>query len=162
PRHRRRAQGVGGNMSARIRGWSFFVTSTVIAASALAYGCAASGSDASSDEDGGVANESGANDSSSHDGASGFDAGSFDGGPGDVSTFQPAWHPPIGMHLGACTSSQIDNYYAACLGPLADVFTCQSFTTSNAACAQCISTNDTAASYGPLINDTNIGIVEVN
>jgi hypothetical protein len=83
-------------------------------------------------------------------------------GPGDVSTFQPTWHPPTGAHQGLCTSTQISAYYTACLDPNATTSTCQSFQLSNAACAACISTDDTASSYGPLINKANVGIVTIN
>ncbi len=79
-------------------------------------------------------------------------------GPIDVAPFQASWHPPSGFHQGLCTSAQIDGYYAACLDPnTANATTCANF---DAACTACLSTDETAASYGPLIAKS--GFVNIN
>jgi hypothetical protein len=139
-------------------------------------GSADSGSDAASDA---AADASDAAMEAGDDGGdaeAGVDAGTDSGvdagictppqpgvcGPGDVSGFQPTWHPPTGAHQGACTTAQFPAYYTACLDPNATVTTCDAFTQANAACAACITTDDTAAQYGPLVNRTQIGVVSVN
>jgi hypothetical protein len=82
-------------------------------------------------------------------------------GPGDVSTFVPTWHPPSGLRQGLCTMSQISDYYTFCLDPNATASACQNFQLANASCTACLSTDESAATYGPLVGKS-IGIVSIN
>jgi len=77
--------------------------------------------------------------------------------------FVPVWRPPL--RKIACTAPQVIEYVAACFGPGASDATCASFTEDpmNAACYQCMFTNDrTASNLGPIINESGIGVLYTN
>ena len=95
---------------------------------------------------------------------SGRDSSSFDGGgvcaPADVSAFQPPAYKPAHRQQGACTAAQISSYFQSCFAVGNTMQTCATFTSANQACASCITTPDTAASYGAVI--TRAGIVSID
>jgi hypothetical protein len=74
--------------------------------------------------------------------------------PGDVGTYQPAYHPASAAWQGLCRPDLISGFYDACLGPLATGSACAAFKADKTAgrCASCILTSDTATHYGPLVD----------
>ncbi len=74
--------------------------------------------------------------------------------PGDVGTYQPAYHPASAAWQGLCDPALISGFYDACLGSHATTATCAAFRTDPVAehCAECILTRDDLSHYGPLID----------
>jgi hypothetical protein len=95
------------------------------------------------------------------------DAAPPDGGQcvalSNLAGFTPSFTPPSGAHQGKCTQAQIDNFRTFCLGT-GDAQACQSFlaTAEGKTCAQCILTQPTAATLGPLVDHTSEGFVSLN
>jgi hypothetical protein len=80
--------------------------------------------------------------------------------PGSVAGFSPSWIPP-GHHAGACTSAQLDMYFAACLGPSSTTAGCNDFKDSAATCVSCLEPSGGTTS-GPIvkhgmITEQNVG-----
>jgi len=75
--------------------------------------------------------------------------------PVDVSTFMPPPYHPALHQRGACTSGQIQSFYADCLSPTATQQSCAPWQTMNRACLACLVTPSTQASWGPLVERTN-------
>jgi hypothetical protein len=73
--------------------------------------------------------------------------------PGDVTRFSPEWVSPLTgtPHANACTSAQIADFYASCLGPGDTLSACDAFQSADATCFRCLATESTAPEYGPLI-----------
>jgi hypothetical protein len=95
-----------------------------------------------------------------------WDGGRGDGGvctPADVGGFQPSWKPPTALHQAKCTQQGINDFHIFCLGG-GDQAACQSFlaTAAGKACAACIVTPATAASFGPLVDHSGEGYVSIN
>jgi hypothetical protein len=101
----------------------------------------------------------------------GDDSGSADDAasacvPADETGFTATWHPAK-AHTDSCTSAQIDAYHK-CLQDgqtQASPASCTPFngtnaTAANKACVACILTQDTAASYGPIV--VHKGTIEMN
>ena len=87
-------------------------------------------------------------------GDAGRDAAS-DGGalactPGDVSSFVPAWKPPIPFQT-QCTGAQITNFYTYCLGPNSNTTQCTNFQNANPACTTCLLSSESSSTYGAVI-----------
>jgi len=82
--------------------------------------------------------------------------------PHDVTTFTPAWVPPLGPHAGKCTAQQIGDFYTECLGTGASGSACATWTTAsaNTACDACLETQHTASAFGALVEYS--GIVYAN
>jgi hypothetical protein len=58
---------------------------------------------------------------------------------------------PIGPKSGACTSAQLTAFDTACAATSSTQATCSTWETANAGCSACIVTDQTAASWGPLV-----------
>jgi len=73
--------------------------------------------------------------------------------PGDVTRLSPQWVPPLTgtPHANACTTAQIADFYASCLGPGDTLSACNAFQSADATCFHCLATESTAPEYGPLI-----------
>jgi hypothetical protein len=71
--------------------------------------------------------------------------------PAPVTSFAPTWKPPIAAKSGACNTTQISDFFDACLGPSAASSGCSAFVTANTSCAACLQSNDTDPKYGPVI-----------
>ncbi len=80
-------------------------------------------------------------------------------GPGDITGFAPNWKPPTGSHQGLCTSTNISDVWTYCFSTSADPISCQTLTNAN--CLSCIVTNESASTWGPLVNQPN-GVVAIN
>lgn len=86
--------------------------------------------------------------------------------PSDQAGFQPKWHGPT-PKKAVCSDAQIKAFHS-CLNdsqtnanpPSCAPFTGSNVTAANKACLACIQTNDTAATYGPLV--AHKGTVELN
>lgn len=94
----------------------------------------------------------------------GGDAG--DGGvracsPNIPASFQPTWVPPAAPQK-VCSAQSIDDYYNACLKGAWNSVACQSFLKSDAACAACLDTPDTAPKVGPVIWRLDHGYFNIN
>jgi hypothetical protein len=77
--------------------------------------------------------------------------------PGSVATYRPdAYHPASGPAQGACAADDagdpISEFYDQCLGPSRSSDLCNQFRQANAACVACILTPETAARYGPILD----------
>jgi hypothetical protein len=104
----------------------------------------AGGDSGSKGRDGGASSSSGGS-------GGGLDAAQC--APGDVTTYQPVYHPAA-VNPGACTDMQtVADIYAACFGDKKDAGLCQKKQqdAATAACVSCIVTPDTSKNYGPLI-----------
>jgi hypothetical protein len=73
--------------------------------------------------------------------------------PGDVTTFSPKWVPPL-TRPGACTTTQIDDLYAYCVGPASTTSGCKVWVSANEDCYQCVFTTSSDSRYGPLLEFT--------
>jgi hypothetical protein len=82
-------------------------------------------------------------------------------GMADIAGYTPTWIPPTGYHQGLCTSAQIDAFYNDCFASGATETTCEAEITAAPDCYDCIFSDETAASYGPIIDLSN-GISEIN
>jgi hypothetical protein len=73
--------------------------------------------------------------------------------PHDETAFSPAWVPPVGAHLGRCTTTQVSDFYTACLDTASTPTTCNAWAqnAANTTCFGCLYTDRTATSYGALI-----------
>jgi hypothetical protein len=67
------------------------------------------------------------------------------------ASFTPTWKGPASSAAGACSDSQIQGFYDACLASGVTPATCSTFTSSNATCAACLQSDDTDSKYGPVI-----------
>jgi hypothetical protein len=100
------------------------------------------------------------------DAATGDDGAAAACVPADETGFTATWHPAK-AHTASCSSAQIDAYHK-CLQDgqtQASPASCTPFNGSNAtaankACVACILTQDTAASYGPIV--VHKGTIEMN
>jgi hypothetical protein len=83
--------------------------------------------------------------------------------PHDVTTFAPAWVPPVGQHTGHCTTAQVSAFYTACLDPTATVAGCSAWRTNpaNTTCGGCLFTPSSASAYGALIGYSDDVLVNV-
>jgi hypothetical protein len=75
--------------------------------------------------------------------------------PQDVSGFAPSTDPGPATAAGACTDQVALDYYNACIDP-GDTTACTALgkDTTKAACLKCLSTPDTAAKWGALVEDS--------
>jgi hypothetical protein len=100
------------------------------------------------------------------------DAGSDGGGDGALarsctpaipSDFKPSWKAPAASQK-KCDSTQIENYYKACLAGAWASVACQSFLKSatDAECAKCLDTQETDAAPGPIVWRLDHGYFNVN
>ena len=81
--------------------------------------------------------------------------------PANVAGFTPIWRQPTGAHQGACTSTQLTDYFAQCQASAATTTTCSNWRSSNAACDACLETRESAPQYGPIVILDN-GTVQIN
>jgi hypothetical protein len=94
------------------------------------------------------------------------DSGDSGGGgtckPQDVSSFTPSAEPGPATAAGACTTQDVSDYYAFCFDP-GDQTKCTALTkdTTKAACLKCLTTPESAAKWGALIEDDQ-GLVRNN
>jgi hypothetical protein len=77
--------------------------------------------------------------------------------PGSVATYRPdAYHSASGVGQGACVTDDagdpISEFYEQCLGPNRSNDLCNQFRQSNASCVACILTPESAANYGPILD----------
>jgi hypothetical protein len=84
--------------------------------------------------------------------------------PHDTSGLAPTWTPPLGPHLGACTSQQIADFYAQCEDTSSTTTTCNAWkqVAANVACFGCLYTPSTASAYGAIVFYANNSLDEVN
>jgi hypothetical protein len=84
--------------------------------------------------------------------------------PHDTSGLAPTWTPPLGPHLGACTTQQIADFYSACEDMNSTTSTCNVWKqgAANAACFACLYTPSTASAYGAIVYYANNELDEVN
>jgi hypothetical protein len=136
---------------ARVAIWPWLLSSAIVAISAV-DGCALGS--LGSVSAGGV-------DFLSDGSTVGSDGGAISAGgdasacrPGDVETYQPAYHPATAAWQGVCRQDQINGFYDACLDPQATTATCGAFSSdkANVRCIECIVTPDGSSHYGPLID----------
>jgi len=73
--------------------------------------------------------------------------------PADVSGFMPPPFVPPNPPQMKCDSAAIQGYYDNCLGAMATNMKCTAFRNSNMACATCLMSAKTDASWGPLVYD---------
>jgi len=73
--------------------------------------------------------------------------------PADVTTFSPTWVPPQ-TKRGACTTTQINDLYAYCVGPASTKSGCATWASANKDCYECAYTTSTDSHYGPLLEFT--------
>jgi hypothetical protein len=73
--------------------------------------------------------------------------------PASVETFAAAtYRHALPPGQGACDPDLINAYYVDCLAPLtASKSVCDAFAQANATCAACITTDEAASAYGPLV-----------
>lgn len=88
------------------------------------------------------------------------DTGAADTAPGDaavkcapapVTGWVPAWYPPVGLHQGKCTTAQIDELVAQCVGPGSSPTACQATRDKMPDCDKCVVSDAYAASTGALV-----------
>ncbi|HEY2517556.1 MAG TPA: hypothetical protein VGI39_42090 [Polyangiaceae bacterium] len=99
----------------------------------------------------------------------GHDAGTTisDAGCSPISTtFTPTYYPGATSPL-ACTTTQVNNFYAACLGSNATKGTCGTWATANATCDSCLegNTNPAGPKWGPYTQwplDYNATVLELD
>lgn len=127
----------------------------------------ASQADSSSAPDASVGMDSGAMDagtlpdtSAQPDTSTQPDTGTTGCSPRSVSGYSPVFVPPVAKSI-KCTTAAINAIYTGCLDTTATQATCTSVQTTYAQCYGCIFTNDTAASWGPVLIESN-GTVRVN
>ena len=77
-----------------------------------------------------------------------------------VAGYTPVWVPPVPRSI-RCTTAASNAIFNGCFAATATNATCTAAATANTACYNCIVTNDTAASWGPVINQSN-GVVRLN
>jgi hypothetical protein len=75
--------------------------------------------------------------------------------PAPVTSFKPAWKPPIASKSGACSSAQISDFYDACLGASSVAAGCTAYVQSNATCAACLQSDEGDPEYGPVVWHAN-------
>jgi hypothetical protein len=73
-------------------------------------------------------------------------------GPGSLAGFTATSPPPTGLHQGKCTPAQSQAVYDGCLGANATNVTCTAAVNANGACYACIFTDQSASSWGPVVN----------
>jgi hypothetical protein len=83
---------------------------------------------------------------------------------GDIGTIGtlPAWVAPSGLHQGLCTTAQVTTIFNDCLGDAGTAAKCTAVQKADPKCYGCIFTTEGAAAYGPVIETTNGGAVEIN
>jgi hypothetical protein len=70
----------------------------------------------------------------------------------DLSMFMPPMSiPPPNASTDSCTSMQLSGYWTACRDTNATSMTCNAWRMANMACAGCLESTDTDASWGPLV-----------
>ena len=62
----------------------------------------------------------------------------------------PAYVPPVGLHMNVCTEAEVTGFWDACFGSAAGQ-SCVNFSTAHAACFNCMITNRGAAKWGATI-----------
>lgn len=77
--------------------------------------------------------------------------------PVDVSTFTASWKGPNALHQNACTSTQLAAVVAACATDGFDPTNCATVKQANLGCATCLITDESAATYGPIVTN-NAGV----
>lgn len=79
-------------------------------------------------------------------------------GPSSAAGWSPQWVPPTGAAQGQCTAQDLANLYAACFGSDATYDTCSAYQSSSPACASCVLSASTDASWGPVVvfGDTTV------
>ncbi|CAN5611383.1 hypothetical protein BH09MYX1_BH09MYX1_44470 [soil metagenome] len=81
--------------------------------------------------------------------------------PGDVSAFKPEWILPNDVQPGACSTTELTDYYAKCYdNTTSNTTACTAFGKASAACTKCMVSVSTATKYGALISTT--GVVNAN
>ena len=113
--------------------------------------------------DGGTGNGADASkDSATKDTGTNPDATAGTCKPQDVSSFAPAAEPGPATTAGACTDQVALEYYTTCIDP-GDTTACTALgkDTTKAACLKCLSTPDTAAKWGALVEDSQ-GLIRNN
>lgn len=83
--------------------------------------------------------------------------------PGSVTGFVPQWIPPISLHQGVCSTSQINTYVDCLFNANASATTCDAFvnSTANSACMACALVPDTSSSFGAMTYDAD-NLVSLN
>jgi hypothetical protein len=71
--------------------------------------------------------------------------------PASVASYTPSWQPPEAWKQGVCTSTQIGDFYAACLTPPISKATCDAFAQANASCAPCLQSQETDPKAGAVV-----------
>lgn len=76
--------------------------------------------------------------------------------PQDVSTFKPSTIVPPATAAGACTTQDASDFFDFCVDP-GDTTKCTAMgkDTTKKACLACLTTPDTAAKWGALVQDSN-------
>ena len=76
--------------------------------------------------------------------------------PQDVSSFKPDALVPPATKAGACTTLDASNFFDNCIDP-GDTTLCTAMTkdTTKANCLKCLTTPETAAAWGALVEDAN-------
>ncbi len=67
------------------------------------------------------------------------------------ANYSHTWAPPRNMP-SACTPSQVQMYWDACLGTSSSNAQCTAFFSTNAGCIACVDSQSTDSTYGALIN----------
>jgi hypothetical protein len=75
--------------------------------------------------------------------------------PHDLTTWMPQWSRPLGAKQGACSSQQIDDYFADCRGPSWSQSLCSGFGADpgNSTCIACMETTVGAGHWGAVVID---------
>jgi hypothetical protein len=81
-------------------------------------------------------------------------------GPGSLAGFAPTWRPPTGAHQALCTGAMISQIYNDCF-VMVDPTACIDDESNFASCFNCLFTDETAPSWGPLVDQAS-GISEIN
>lgn len=83
--------------------------------------------------------------------------------PESVSGFSPSWKAPKPIHSSACTQANAQMVVDCSFDSSMNQTTCDTFlnNTVNAACVQCVLTDKTATTYGPVIMDGSVGSLNI-
>jgi hypothetical protein len=82
--------------------------------------------------------------------------------PQSVAGWTPTWHPPTGLYQGICSAAEIQEIVGACWDTGASTAKCNSAKAKYAACTTCLISQETDASYGPIIVFNSLGFSDRN
>ncbi len=79
--------------------------------------------------------------------------GTREGGvcPAPLAAFAPVFRPPSGRRQNRCTDADVFTLVEACLGPAKNLATCAAEKAKRVNCTQCMFTDDTAPTWGPVV-----------